>query len=39
MGVTEPIDFTAKQRKTILSLLKKYLPDTEVWVCGVVGEL
>ena len=34
MGVIESIDITAKQRKRILSLLKKYLPDTEVWVYG-----
>lgn len=34
MGVTNSIDITSSQRKTIVSLLKKYLPDTVVWVYG-----
>lgn len=30
----ENIDLTVAQRKEILSLLKRYLPDTEVWAYG-----
>lgn len=30
----DAIDITTAQRKTILSLLERYLPDVEVWVYG-----
>lgn len=32
--MSDAIDITASQRKTILSLLEKHLPDVEVWVYG-----
>ncbi len=34
MGINRPIDITAEQRKTLLALLEKYLPNTAVWVYG-----
>ena len=34
MGVSRTIDITAGQRKTILKLLKRYLPGTAAWVYG-----
>ena len=34
MGVERTIDITAGQRKTILTLLKRHLPDAEAWVYG-----
>lgn len=34
MGVDRPIDITADQRKTILALLKRHLPNTTAWVYG-----
>ena len=34
MGVDRPIDITEEQRKTILSLLKRHLPNTTTWVYG-----
>lgn len=34
MGVDRPIDITAEQRMTILTLLKRYLPTTTTWVYG-----
>lgn len=34
MAVTGEIDLTPQQRKVILSLLNKYLPDVEVWAYG-----
>ena len=34
MGVDRPIDITADQRKTILALLERYLPNTTTWVYG-----
>ena len=34
MGVDRPIDITADQRKTLLSLLKRHLPNTTAWVYG-----
>jgi len=34
MGVTASIDITPQQRKTILDLLKTYLPNTQTWVYG-----
>ncbi len=34
MGVGRPIDITADQRKTVLALLKRYLPNTTAWVYG-----
>lgn len=30
----EAIDITTAQRKTILSMLERYLPDVQVWVYG-----
>lgn len=32
--MNDAIDITATQRKTILGLLRTYLPDTEVWIYG-----
>ena len=29
-----PMDITSKQREIILALLKRYLPNTEVWAYG-----
>ena len=34
MGVDRPIDITAGQRKTLLALLKRHLPNTTAWVYG-----
>ena len=34
MGVDRAIDITAGQRKTILTLLERHVPDTEAWVYG-----
>ena len=34
MGLDRPIDITAQQRKTLLSLLERHLPDTTAWVYG-----
>ena len=34
MGVERTIDITARQRKTILTLLERHLPGTEAWVYG-----
>ena len=34
MGVDRTIDVTAGQRKTILALLQRHLPDTAAWVYG-----
>ena len=34
MGVSQPIDITGGQRKTILALLERHLPGTEAWVYG-----
>ena len=34
MELDRNIDITAKQRKTVLALLEKHLPNTTVWVYG-----
>ena len=34
MGLGQPIDITADQRKAILAMLEKYLPNTTAWVYG-----
>ncbi len=34
MGVDQPIDVTADQRKTLLALLKRHLPNTTAWAYG-----
>ena len=34
MGLDRPIDITADQRKTLLALLERYLPNTTAWVYG-----
>ena len=34
MGMTPSIDVTVEQRKTILSLLERHLPDTTAWAYG-----
>ena len=34
MGVDRPIDITADQRKTVLALLKRHLPNTTAWGYG-----
>ena len=34
MGLDRAIDITAEQRKTILALLERHLPDTAAWVYG-----
>ena len=34
MGVTPAIDLTAGQRRTVLALLSRHLPNTAVWACG-----
>ena len=34
MGIDRPIDITSDQRKTLLTLLERYLPNTEAWVYG-----
>ena len=33
--MTPAIDVTAEQRRTILALLNRHLPDTAAWVCGI----
>ena len=32
--MTPAIDITAEQRRTVLALLNRYLPDTAAWACG-----
>ena len=32
--MTPAIDITAEQRRTVLALLNRHLPDTAVWACG-----
>ena len=34
MGIDRPIDITADQRKNVLALLERYLPNTTTWVYG-----
>ena len=34
MGLDRPIDFTAEQRKAVLALLVRHLPNTTAWVYG-----
>ena len=34
MGVDRPIDITTDQRKTLLTLLKRHLPNTTTWAYG-----
>ena len=34
MGLNWPIDITAEQRKTVLALLARHLPNTTAWVYG-----
>ena len=34
MGIESAIDITAEQRKTVLALLEKHLPNTTTWVYG-----
>ena len=34
MGVTPAIDITAEQRRAVLALLNRYLPDTTAWAYG-----
>ena len=34
MGLEQPIDITAEQRKTVLTLLNRHLPNTTAWVYG-----
>ena len=34
MGINQDIDITAEQRKTVLALLEKHLPNTTAWVYG-----
>ena len=34
MGLDRPIDITTDQRKTLLALLKRHLPNTTAWVYG-----
>ena len=34
MGINQDIDVTTKQRKTVLALLEKHLPNTTAWVYG-----
>ncbi len=34
MGLNQAIDISTNQRKTILELLRKYLPNTTAWVYG-----
>ncbi len=34
MGVDRPIDITADQKKTLLALIKRHLPNTTAWVYG-----
>ncbi len=37
MGLNETIDITGEQRRTVLALLERHLPDTEAWVYGSRG--
>ena len=32
--MTPAIDITDEQRRTVLALLNRHLPDTTVWACG-----
>ena len=34
MGMTPTIDITTEQRRTVLALLNRHLPDTAAWACG-----
>ena len=34
MGLEQPIDITSEQRKTVLTLLNRHLPNTTAWVYG-----
>ena len=34
MGMTPAIDITTEQRRTVLALLNRHLPDTTAWACG-----
>ena len=34
MRMTPAIDITAEQRRTVLALLDRHLPDTAAWACG-----
>ena len=34
MGLDQPIDITAEQRKTLLTLLNRHLPNTTAWLYG-----
>ena len=34
MGMTPAIDLTVEQRRTVLALLNRYLPDTTAWAYG-----
>ena len=34
MGMKPAIDITAEQRRTVLTLLNRHLPDTTAWACG-----
>ena len=34
MGLDQPIDITAEQRKTLVTLLNRHLPNTTAWVYG-----
>ena len=34
MGLDRPIDITTDQRKTLLALIKRHLPNTTAWVYG-----
>ena len=34
MGLDRPVDITADQRKTLLALLERHLPNTAAWVYG-----
>ena len=34
MGMTPAIDITVEQRRTVLALLNRYLPDTTAWAYG-----
>ena len=34
MGMTPAIAITAEQRRTVLELLNRHLPDTAAWACG-----
>ena len=34
MESVKPIDISSEQRRVLLALLKKYLPNTRVWVYG-----